>query len=84
MIYPRNTQNTKKINRRQTKHFISLKVFFRVFRVLSGLFFVSFVGCSKPSTTQPESQRSQIEVTEFITEDTVWESGKDEVYCILM
>lgn len=77
MIYPRNTQNTQKINCGQIKHFISLKVFFRVFRVLSGLFFVSLVGCSKPSSTQPEPQRPQIEVTEDITEDTVWESGMD-------
>jgi len=72
MIYPRNTQNTQKINRRQTKHFISLKVFFRVFRVLSGLFFVSLVGCLKPPT-QPEPQRPQIEVIEDITEEPVWE-----------
>ena len=52
-------------------------IFFSVLFVFSvGQF---FVGCSK-SSTQPEPQRPQIEVTEDITEDTVWESGKDLVY----
>jgi len=36
-----------------------------------------FLACSKPSSTEPEPQRTQIEVTEDITEDTVWESWKD-------
>jgi len=38
---------------------------------------LTLLSCSKPNTTQPEPQRPQIEVTEDITEDTVWESGKD-------
>jgi len=38
---------------------------------------LTLLSCSKPSSTQPEPKRPQIEVTEDITEDTVWETGKD-------
>ena len=36
-----------------------------------------FLTCSKSSPTEPEKKRPQVEVTGDITEDTVWESGKD-------
>lgn len=39
----------------------------------------SFSGCSKSSPTEPETKRPQIEVTGDITENTVWESGKDYI-----
>jgi len=41
---------------------------------------LTLLSCSKPNSTQPEPQRPQIEVTENIAEDTVWETGKDSVY----
>ena len=37
----------------------------------------TFLSCSKSSPTGPEAKRQRIEVTGDITEDTVWESGKD-------
>jgi len=41
--------------------------------------FLLCFSCSKPSSTQPEPTRPQIEVTEDITKDTIWESGNDYI-----
>ncbi len=55
-------------------------LFFIPFSIL--LFPFSFSGCTK-TPTEPEAKRPQIEVTGDITEDTVWESGKDYIVKII-
>ena len=40
---------------------------------------LTFLSCSKPSATEPEPQRPQIEVTGDITEEPACESGKNGV-----
>jgi len=57
------------------------KLLLKYFLLFFFVVFVFSVGCSKPPT-QPEPQRPQIEVTEDITEDTIWESGRDYIKSI--